>query len=128
MIKSAFGWLLFALLLGILLYLPLEMRYATAFLPVFYHSLTIGWLSQLIFGVGYWFLPKYSREKPRGSEKLAWLTFGSINAGMILRAVGEPLVVISGRMYGKWIIFGSIILLSIAGLSFVFNSWKRTEK
>ena len=40
--------------------------------PVYLHFLFIGWVSQLIMGVGYWMFPKYSKDKPRGSEKLGW--------------------------------------------------------
>lgn len=128
MIKTAFIWMLFALVLGVIIYLPVENRYSVFLLPVFYHSITLGWITQLIFGIAYWFLPKYSKEKPRGSEKIAWATYGTVNLGMLLRVIGEPLVAINGgTALGREILFASILFLSVSGILFVINSWKRAE-
>ncbi|MCA9895919.1 MAG: hypothetical protein KC615_23200, partial [Anaerolineae bacterium] len=33
--------------------------------PVYLHFLFIGWVTQIIMGVGYWMFPKYSKESPR---------------------------------------------------------------
>ena len=54
--------------------------------PVYIHLLMVGWVMQLIIGVVYWMFPKYSKEHPRGSDRLGWIVFGLLNAGLILRA------------------------------------------
>ncbi|MGD8634194.1 MAG: cbb3-type cytochrome c oxidase subunit I, partial [Anaerolineales bacterium] len=60
------------------------------FQPVFFHLFVVGWLTQLIFGVVYWMFPKFSRENPYRSHKLAWTTFWLLNIGLLLRAFSEP--------------------------------------
>lgn len=59
--------------------------------PVFYHLLMVGWATQLIGGVALWMLPPYSREQPRGDERLGWAAYVALNAGLVLRAIAEPL-------------------------------------
>lgn len=45
--------------------------------PVFYHLLMVGWITQLICGVSLWMFPPFSRERPRGDERLGWLAYGA---------------------------------------------------
>ena len=63
--------------------------------PVYLHFLFIGWVTQLIMGVGYWMFPKQSKEKPRGSERLGWIVLILLNVGLVLRAIGEPAAVLA---------------------------------
>ena len=65
--------------------------YANGLFPVYIHLLVFGWLTQLIFGVVFWMFPKFSAEKPRGSETLGWWTYALLNIGLLLRAIGEPM-------------------------------------
>ena len=67
-IKTAMIYLALALVLGILL----ASGVTNGLFPVYIHLLVFGWLTQLIFGVVFWMFPKYSVEKPRGSEALGW--------------------------------------------------------
>lgn len=41
-----------------------------ALLPVFYHLLMVGWVTQLICGVALCMFPPYSCDRPRGDERL----------------------------------------------------------
>ena len=59
--------------------------------PVYFHLLMVGWVTQLIFGVAFWMFPRYSKEKPRGREGLAWAMYASLNAGLLLRGLAEPM-------------------------------------
>jgi len=61
-----------------------------AWRPTALHLLTVGWLTQLIWGVGFWMFPIASRERPRGRE--AWLAaaFVLLNAGLLMRVAVEP--------------------------------------
>lgn len=38
--------------------------------PVYLHFLFIGWVTQLIMGVGYWMFPKYTKDNPQSG--LGW--------------------------------------------------------
>jgi hypothetical protein len=57
--------------------------------PSYLHLITVGWLSNLIFGVAHWMFPRASAAQPRGDERLAWAGWGLLNAGLACRLVGE---------------------------------------
>lgn len=96
--------------------------------PVQLHLLMVGWVTQLILGVVYWMFPKESRERPRGSETLAWAVLWLLNAGLILRAVFEPLIVVRPDLNAGWMLTLSALLQLVAGWTFVFNTWRRVKE
>ena len=96
--------------------------------PVYLHFLFIGWVSQLIMGVGYWMFPKLSKEKPRGSEKLGWAVLILLNVGLVLRAIGEPAMMIAPSAGFGWTLALSSMLLLFAGWGFILNSWGRIKE
>lgn len=96
--------------------------------PVYLHLLMVGWVTQLIFGVVFWMFPKQSRERPRGSERLGWIVFATLNAGLLLRAVCEPLATLQpGTAYGGLLVAAAGLQL-VAGLGFVANTWGRVKE
>ena len=129
LIKTSFVYLFLGLMLGILLVIQREgLPSAAGLFPIYFHLLAIGWLSSLIFGIGYWMFPNFSLEKPRGCETLGWAVFILMNAGLLPRAVAEPL---SRRYPGGvrgWLLLVSAVLQWMAGLSFVINSWGRIKE
>lgn len=58
--------------------------------PVYLHLFMVGWIMQLIMGIVFWMFPKYSRRDRAGNEWLAVVIYGLLNAGLLLRVVGEP--------------------------------------
>jgi hypothetical protein len=96
--------------------------------PVHLHFFTVGWATQLIFGVAYWMFPKYSREKPRGSEGLAWATFGLLNSGLVLRVLGEPMNALRPGAGWAWLVAASALTQWLAGMAFVVNTWSRVKE
>lgn len=131
LIKTAFVYLAVALVLGLLLTaraafdLPAEIA---AFSPVFFHVLMVGWVTQLIFGMLFWMLPKYSKEQPRGSERLAWAAYLLLNVGLILRIVGEPLIVLQPEWGSGWLVLTSAILQLLGGWVFIVCFWPRVKE
>lgn len=123
-IKTALVYFILALLLGILLALHIS----NSLFPVYIHLLVFGWLTQLIFGVVYWMFPKYSNQLPRGRETLSWITYGTLNAGLILRAIAEPLQSTQPNPLSGWTLVLSAILQFLAGLLFVLNTWQRVRE
>ncbi len=94
-IRTALAYLVAATLLGAALLLNQAIGVSGALFalqPVFYHLLTIGWLTQLILGVAVWMFPAASREQPHGNPRLTWLAYLALNAGLLLRLVAEPLL------------------------------------
>lgn len=97
-------------------------------LPVYFHMLMVGWISQLILGIVFWMFPKYSREQPRGSEALGWATFWLLNVGLLLRVVSEPLLTQGSSILWGWVLVLSSLLQWLAGLTFVANTWGRIKE
>jgi len=130
-IKTALIYLATALLVGLALAaraafdLPAEIA---ALSPVFFHLFMVGWVTQLIFGMLFWMLPKYSKELPRGNEKLAWAAYCLINVGLILRVIGEPLVALRPDLGVGWLLALSAILQLLGGWAFIGNAWPRVKE
>src|SRR5690606_37898024 len=86
-IKAGLVYFVVALAMGLLmaaqpmLGLP---QFIATLRPVQLHLLMVGWITQLIIGVVYWMSPKESRERPRGSETIAWMVLWLLNFGLIV--------------------------------------------
>jgi len=130
-IKTALLYLALALVLGLLLAaraaLDLPAEFA-ALSPVFFHVFMVGWVTQLIFGMLFWMLPKYSKELPRGHEKLAWAAYWLINSGLVLRIIGEPLTALRSEWGLGWLLGLSALLQLGGGWAFIFNAWPRVRE
>ncbi len=130
-VRTALVYLVAALLVGAGLMLRLVADLPPAFgalQPVYFHLLMVGWVTQLIFGVVFWMFPKFSTEQPRGSEPLGWATYWLLNAGLLLRAIGEPLVAVQPGGAAGWLLAASAILQLVAGWAFVANTWSRVKE
>ncbi len=129
-IRTSFVYFFLGLAAGILMAFQPLLKFTgwlAALFPVYIHLLVFGWITQLIFGVVFWMFPKYSREKPRGSEALGWATYGLLNAGLLLRVIGEPLQA-QGAAAAQWMLVASAVLQWLSGIAFVVNSWGRVKE
>lgn len=95
---------------------------------VYFHLFLVGWVTQMIMGVGFWFFPKYSQARPRGSETVAWASFWLLNVGLLLRAVAEPLLAARPSTLWSWALVASALMQWLAGVLFVYNSWARIKE
>lgn len=83
--------------------------------------LLVGWTLQLVMGVAYWILPRFSRPPRRGNVALAWLAFFSLNVGVILSGMTPILALPSGLVFlGHLLEFGG-------ALAFVVHAWPRVK-
>lgn len=101
--------------------------------------LLAGWLTQLIMGVAWWLFPPLPRhsdaERPvrrgqiqRGSEALFWATVVCLNAGVLFRAIFDPLYNWT-QVRAYQVLSGlSGLLLLAAAVFFVANMWGRTRE
>ena len=94
--------------------------------PTYVHFFVLGWLTQLIFGVAFWMFPRRSAKKPHGTERLGWTSYGLLNAGLVLRAVGEPALALGARTSGILVV--AALLQLGAGWVFVVNTWPRVKE
>lgn len=96
--------------------------------PVYFHLFLVGWVTQLIMGIVFWMFPKWSREQPRGNERLTLATYLLLNAGLLLRAVGEPARTADAAPLWGWLLVASAVLQWLAGAGFVANTWGRIKE
>jgi hypothetical protein len=129
-IKTSFVCLAAGLIVGLVMALQpmLRLPIPAGLFPIYIHLLVFGWLTQLIFGVVFWMFPKYSREQPRGSEALGWLTYALLNLGLLLRAIAEPIDALQPGPISGWTLVVSALLQFLAGFAFAANSWPRVKE
>lgn len=129
-IKTALGYLAFALLVGIGLAAGPVMAmpgWMAAFGPAWVHLFVVGWLTQLVFGVAYWLFPRYSRARPYGRTGPVWAAFVLLNAGLLLRAIAEPVVAWSGGAGWRAALVASAAGQGLGALAFVVYIWPRVR-
>mgnify|MGYP007131735899 FL=1 len=92
--------------------------------PAWIHLITVGWLTQLIFGVAIWLFPRPDGHADPGGTDL-WLCYGALNAGLVLRVASE-----AGPALGLSVGFLplSALLQFVAVLVFVLHVWPRVRR
>ncbi len=108
---------------------PLNLPAAVGALrPVTVHLFTVGWITQMIFGVAVWMFPRASRERPRGRVGLALATYGLLNAGLVLRVVAEPFHTLRPGPLTGWPLAVSAALQVAAATLFAAYIWGRVKE
>jgi len=122
-VRASLIFLLAGFLLGSLMlaqegvsYCPLIMTV----LPVHMEFLLIGWLVQLAMGVAFWIFPRFGMGQPRsrGNEKLIWVSFLLLNAGVLTSAT--ELWVASASLVGRLLEVSAVIVYSA-------GTWRRVK-
>lgn len=92
--------------------------------PAWIHLITVGWLTQLIFGVALWLFPRPEGHSDPGGADL-WLCYAALNAGLLLRVASE-----AGPAVGVSVGFLplSATLQFVAVIVFVFHVWPRVRR
>lgn len=130
-IKSALFFFVAALFCGLLLALrPFieQPSFLIGLTPIYFHLFMVGWVTQIIIGVAYWMFPKVTKETPRGSEALAWITYALMNSGLLLRTVAEPANAVQTWVGWGWLVALSALLQWLGGCAFVVNTWPRVKE
>ena len=129
-IRTALVYLVAAFLVGALLLLNQGLQvnpFLFALQPVFYHLLMVGWATQLICGVALWMFPPFTRDNPHGDQRLGWVTYAGLNAGLLLRVVAEPLLAWTGQTWLGWGLALAALLQVVGALAFVAAIWPRVK-
>lgn len=97
-------------------------------MPVFWHFLLVGWITQIIMGVSVWMFPRKKRGEVGGGENYAWIAFIGINLGLIMRAIAEPasMVSVSNQWIQTGMIFSSVLQV-VGGTAYVIGIWPRVR-
>ncbi|MFI5279094.1 MAG: hypothetical protein ACHQU1_01255 [Gemmatimonadales bacterium] len=64
--------------------------WAASHRPVHVEQMLMGWMVQLVIGVAYWILPSRTNAPPVSPERLMWLVFVLLNAGIVLAMLADP--------------------------------------
>lgn len=90
-------------------------------LPAHIEFLLVGWTVQLVMGMAFWILPRFSREPRRGNVPLAWFSVILLNLGVWLVGFGPLLVGIA------WLQAAGRAAEIGAGLAFSAHAWPRIK-
>jgi len=104
----------FFLIVGVALW-GLSWKYAFLF-PLSLHFITLGWITNLIFGVAFWMFPK-----PWRKYRSPYITLALFNAGNFLR-ISEVFI---SKSPTKILFILSVILQFISCIIFAFHIWNR---
>ncbi len=130
-IKTALVYLVAGLSAGLIAaaQAPLNLPLAWgAVRPATLHLFTVGWITQMIFGVAVWMFPRATRQRPRGNLPLAVSAYLLLNSGLVLRVIFEPLHALrSGQLAGSLLVV-SAALQWMAGISFAAYVWARVKE
>jgi hypothetical protein len=97
-------------------------------LPVYWHMLVLGWITQLIIGVSVWMFPRKYRDKKKRESILVWSTFWMLNTGLILRFLSEPFVwLYAGSSLISVMIWVSALLQTAAIICYIVEIWPRLQ-
>lgn len=127
-IKSGLVYLILAVITGLGLKIGAgSLSYFSRLTPVYYHLFMVGWVTQLIFGISFWMFPRRTREKPRGNEPVAWITFVLLNVGLLLRVISEPIIFSDPSQFWRSMTIAASILQWLAGIGYVIHIWNRVK-
>ncbi|TDY72839.1 hypothetical protein CLV96_1853 [Leptospira meyeri] len=124
-IKSGLLYLLFGVLVYALSEFP-KYNWEIHLTPVYWHMITLGWVTQIIIGVSLWMYPKGKKQSPKNGSNLVWTAYFSLNLGLILRIVSEPWIY-QQKEYFIFPFIISIVLQFTGILCYVLEIWPRLE-
>ncbi len=126
-LRAALLHLVAALVLNLSRVLPgLPDATRAALAPVGVHFLMVGWVTQMIVGVGYWMFPRPGRSF--GPPWLGWTAFAGLNAGVLLRAVAEPAVSLGAAGPLRALLVVAAGLQLVGAFAAVALLWPRLEE
>lgn len=83
--------------------------------------MVFGWTMQLVMGVAFFALPRFSRRESRyGAVYLGWWSFFLLNTGVIVTAVAQWFSISSYALSGR-------LLVMVAVLAYVTMIWPRVK-
>jgi cytochrome c oxidase cbb3-type subunit 1 len=118
-IRASLLWFTLGIILGVAMaaYPPW-----VVYRPAHAHMNVVGFITMMVFGVGYQLLPRLFGH-PLRSRALAVVHVWLANGGLALMVLGFSLAPHVGRRSG-WLTATGGLLFSAGALSFVYNMWR----
>ena len=115
--------------LGMFLAFVAEMPFVNTgalLLPVYWHMIVVGWITQIIMGVSIWMFPRIGKERKKTETTPAYLAFWLLNTGLILRFTTEPFIpLFTANQAITLLILASAILHISAIICYLTEIWPR---
>lgn len=126
-IKAGILYFILGVLLAIVAELP-AINTGAFLLPVYWHMLVIGWITQVIMGVSIWMFPRKHRNKKKRETVLSWLAFWLLNSGLVLRFLSEPFIPLDQNSFAVTSLVLISSVLQVLGIVFyVAEIWPRLQ-
>lgn len=93
-------------------------------LPAHIYLVLVGGVTQCALGVSYWILPRLA-GKGRGNTALAWASYWSLNAAILLVALHPAVEIALGASAAGATFVGGGILQAVAAVAFTLHAWPR---
>ena len=123
-IKASLAWLVGAVVLGVAMAVHPAW---TIYRPVHAHMNLLGFVTMMIFGIGYHVIPRVSGS-PLHSPRLAAWNWWISNAGLIAFAIGFAMQVSgSSGAAETTLLVGGGVLAAIGAVSFAYNTWRTVD-
>tara|TARA_R100001015_G_C4615280_1_gene171250 strand:+ start:1202 stop:1645 length:444 start_codon:yes stop_codon:yes gene_type:complete len=122
-LKTGLLYFIGALLVGVAL--QVDFLGIPNLVPLFWHMLMLGWITQIIFGVSLWMFPGRIKEESFQNQKWSWLTYILLNSGLILRLISESMILQSEAYFWKVLLTISAVLQFVAVICYVIEIWPR---
>ena len=124
-IKTGLIYFLSSLLLGLIA--EFNWLQFPGIVPLFWHLLMVGWITQIIFGVSMWMFPGRTREEGFKAQNWGRLTYIFLNVGLLLRVIAEPATyLVTGSIWGVLIIVSAVSQV-VAAVTYIIELWPRIQ-
>lgn len=124
-IKSGMVYLMLGVILALIADIP-NFDTGIHLLPVYWHMIVIGWITQVIMGVSIWMFPGRTRRKTPVDSFYSKAAFWLLNSGLILRFITEPFLPrFQGNTLLVIIVILSVLLQIAAFAAYVAEIWPR---
>lgn len=129
-LKAAVVYFVLAILIPLFQILPIQGWFSSlvsTLQPVYFHFFMLGWATQMIIGVSLWMFPGRKKTEPHARTIMGWIIFFMLNIGLVLRAIGEPMISLSTASAARVCIAFSVALQFMGGLIYAFLIWGRIQ-
>lgn len=130
MVRGALIWLALGITFGSLMLVDgtVPGMWRRWFAPTHGHVLFVGWFLQFAIGIAYWLLPRHRSDRARlgYNEPTAIIAFITLNAGLLIRVVVEPVTRAghSGLLTDMSLVLSALLHVIAVGI-FVAQLWGR---
>ena len=126
-IKAGLIWFILGLLIAFVAELPFA-ETGSLLLPVYWHMIVIGWITQVIMGVSIWMFPRKKRDRKKEQSWLAVGAFYLLNGGLMVRFLSEPfLPVFTESSLLSATVVVSALLQVAAVVLYIGEIWPRVQ-